>query len=317
MSAPAPQGPGGAPGRTARIVRVDARVFLAELEGQVVQLAPRGKLFEHRSGHKNPVVVGDRVELTASGDPPGIEAVLPRKNWLSRIASTHDPREQVLFANVDQLLTVASVRQPVFSSNRADRILAACRWHEIPAVLVLNKIDLADPGETETLRDTYRAAGVEVIETCALDGRGVAALREKMTGRTTALYGGSGAGKSSLLNALVPELALKVGKISKFWDQGRHTTSSSQIHQLGFGAVIDTPGIRVFRLHGATAMDVRGLFPEFERFASGCRFPACAHDHEPGCAVFDAVEAGKIAPTRYASYAEILDELRGAGGDED
>lgn len=293
-----------------RVVRADAKVFHVDVDGQVILAAPRGKLFEELGKRKNPVAVGDLVELDRSTDPASIEAVLPRRNYLGRMASARDPREQVLVANVDRLFVIGSLSRPGFSSNRTDRILAACRWHDIPAVVVLNKIDLARPGEAEAIRATYEQAGVEVLETCALDGRGVDALREALVGRTSVFYGASGAGKSSLLNAIQPELAIRVGKISRYWETGKHTTTFSQLHPLDVGGyVIDTPGIRVFRLHDLTPGDLRGLYPEFAPFASKCRFPDCSHDHEPGCAVFPAVEAGELPATRYASYLEMLDEM--------
>jgi ribosome biogenesis GTPase len=149
-----------------------------------------------------------------------------------------------------------------------------------------------------------------VLETSAKTGVGTERLREQMLDKVSVLYGASGAGKSSLLNRLEPALALAVGKISKYWDSGKHTTSYSKLHELSFGGwVIDTPGIRVFRLHGSTVTDLRGLFREFEPYQADCHFPDCTHDHEPDCAVFAAVEAGEIAPSRYASYTEMLDEL--------
>ena len=141
---------------------------------------------------------------------------------------------------------------------------------------------------------------------------GPRAARGAHAPKTSAFYGGSGAGKSTLLNALEPGLALKTGKISKYWDQGKHTTTHSQMHRLAShdAWVIDTPGIRVFRLTGINQAELRDCFPEFAPFAERCRYgAACSHDHEPGCAVFAAVEAGSLAPTRFASYVEILDEL--------
>jgi ribosome biogenesis GTPase len=213
---------------------------------------------------------------------------------------------------VDQLFLVSSVAKPTFSSNRADRILTTCRYHEIPACLVLNKIDLDKDGQAREIARTYEEARVPVLFSCATDGRGLEPLAARMRAKTSAFYGGSGAGKSTLLNALEPGLALKTGKISKYWDQGKHTTSHSQMHHLASldAWVIDTPGIRVFRLTGINQAELRDCFPEFAPHAEKCRFgPSCSHDHEPGCAVFAAVEAGKLAPSRYASYVEILDEL--------
>ncbi len=305
--------------RKGRVVRMDAKVCHVDLEGEVVQAAPRGRLFdalrEAGNARKNPIAVGDWVRVDMDGDPVAVDAVLPRANWLGRMASSHDPREQVLVANVDRLFVIASVSRPGFSSNRTDRILAACHWNEIPAVLVLNKVDLAREGELEALRATYERAGVEVLETCALEGQetGVDALRERLRGKVSVFYGASGAGKSSLLNAIEPGLALRVGKISKYWKAGKHTTSFSTLLRLeSLGAdtwVVDTPGIRVFRLFGVHQDQLRDVFPDFAPFQKRCRFATCAHDHEPDCAVAEAVEKGSIAATRYASYLEIKDEL--------
>ena len=298
---------------TGRVVRCDAKSYLVTIGGETRAFVPRGKLFDTKDADvKSPVVVGDLVRVSLDGDPPGVEEVLPRRNYLPRVASSHDPRQQILFANVDQLFLVTSVAKPTFSSNRADRILAACRYHEIPAILILNKLDLDKDDQAQEIARTYEEAGVAVLTSCATEGRGLEAVAARMRGKTSAFYGGSGAGKSTLLNALEPGLALKTGKISKYWDQGKHTTTHSQMHRLAShdAWVIDTPGIRVFRLTGINQAELRDCFPEFAPHAARCRFgPSCSHNHEPGCAVFAAVEAGKLAPTRYASYVEILDEL--------
>jgi ribosome biogenesis GTPase len=300
-----------------RVMRGDARVYHVALgfdEGnaETRTFAPRGKLFDNLGpGLKNPVTVGDRVRVSLEGDPPGLEEVLPRRNYLPRVASSHDPRDQILFSNVDQLFVIGSVVKPTFSSNRTDRILAAAEYYEIPAHLVLNKTDLDKDGLAAELRATYEAAGIDVIETCATEGAGLEALADMLRDKISAFYGASGAGKSTILNALQPGLKLRTGKISRYWEAGRHTTTYSQMHRLDAleGWVIDTPGIRVFRLAGINKAELRDCFPEFARFQSECRFPDCSHDHEPECAVFDAVESGALAPTRYASYVEVLDEL--------
>jgi ribosome biogenesis GTPase len=302
---------------TGRVVRTDAKVCHVEVDGKVHLCAPRGKLFEGLE-QKNPIAVGDLVQVDLQGSPSSIETVLPRRNWLGRTASSHDPREQVLVANVDRLFVIGSLGKPGFSSNRTDRILAACAWHGIPAALVINKVDLAREGDLEALRASYAGAGIEWYETCALDRRGVDALAARLRGAVSVFYGASGAGKSSLINAIQPGLMLKIGKISKFWDAGKHTTAHSQlIPLLQGGWVIDTPGIRTFRLHHLSVGELRGLFPEIVRFQDRCKFPDCSHDHEPDCAVFEAVEAGELPATRYASYLEMLDELRTSGRVDD
>lgn len=292
-----------------RVIRVDAKVCHVELGGKTILAAPRGALFEKLDGVKNPIAVGDHVMLDARSDPAALVEVLPRKNYLSRVASSHDPREQVLAANVDQLMVFSSVVKPKFSSNRTDRILGACQWQSIPTVLVLNKIDLDKKGLLAELRTTYDGVPIKVVETCATDGRGLDELAELLKDKITVLYGPSGAGKSTSLNSIQPGLQLKVGKISSHWDQGRHTTTHSRLIELALGGfVIDTPGIRVFRLHGIKKSQIRDLFPEFVRIQSGCKFPNCTHDHEPECAVLDALEEGKIAQSRYMSYLEMLIE---------
>jgi ribosome biogenesis GTPase len=207
-------------------------------------------------------------------------------------------------------LCFGSVKKPKFSSNRADRILAACLYHEIPATLVLNKIDLDKKGLADEIEETYRAAGVDVLQTSVETGAGVDAVAELLRGKTTALYGASGVGKSSMLNKIEPSLELKVGHVSSHWAQGRHTTTHSSIHPIPAldAWIVDTPGIRVFRLHDVNTAELRDLFPEFAPFAERCHFPDCTHTHEPECAVLDAVEAEELSVNRFASYLELHDE---------
>ena len=301
-----------------RVIQVDAKVVHVRLEGdpRVVQAALRGSFFEERTTEKNPAAVGDLVQVNLATEPASLEIIEPRRNYLGRVASSHDPREQVLVANVDQLLCIGSVKHPGFSSNRTDRILAACHWHDIPALLVLNKADLVKPGRIEELRRTYEPIPVQVLVTSATTGEGLEALASALRGKVSVLYGPSGAGKSTLINRLQPHLKLREGRISSYWAQGKHTTTFSRMFPLegelgadGRGHVIDTPGIRVFRPYGLQRGDLRHQFPDFAPFQARCAYTDCTHDHEPGCAVADAAESGELPATRYASYVEILDEI--------
>jgi ribosome biogenesis GTPase len=294
-----------------RVIQVDAKQVHVELDGKVQPAALRGGLFEDLGRAKNPVAVGDYVELDEDVEGVVVCKVSPRRNYLGRIASSHDPREQVLVANVDQLLIISSLRQPGFSSNRTDRILAACEWQEIPAILVLNKVDLIKPEETEGICQTYGSVPIPVLPTSAVSGLGLDELGALLKDKVSVLYGPSGAGKSTLLNKIQPGLNLREGRISKYWKQGRHTTTHSHLHPLDMGGyVVDTPGIRTFRLFDVSARELRDLFPDIHRISASCQFLDCSHDHEPGCALDGALEDGKLAPSRWASYLEMLDELR-------
>ncbi len=297
--------------RVGRVLRTDAKVCQVAFDGEVRACAPRGKLFEDLGDIKTPVAVGDWVEVSMGDEMPGIELVRPRENWLPRVASSHDPRAQILFANVDQLLVMGSAAKPRLSPNRTDRILAACAYHEIPAHLVINKIDLDKHGDVAEFIETYQNAGIEIFPISATEQDGIERVAEQLRDKVSVLYGASGAGKSTLINAIQPGLDIKTAKISKYWDAGKHTTTYSQMHALDAvgGHIIDTPGIRVFRLFGINKAELRDLFPEFVPYNGKCGFSDCSHDHEPDCAVFDAVEEGKIAMTRFESYLQILDEL--------
>ena len=201
---------------------------------------------------------------------------------------------------------------PRFSSNRTDRILAACFWHDIPAVLVFNKADLDKKGRfLERYLETYRRVpGLKVLVTSAKTGDGIEEMSAMLKDRVSVFYGPSGAGKSTLLNRIQPGLNIKEGRISEYWKQGKHTTTYSRLHALEQGGwVVDTPGIRVFRPHGLTRANVRDLFPDFAPYQAKCEYANCSHDHEPGCAVADAAEEGLLADTRYASYLSLLDEV--------
>jgi ribosome biogenesis GTPase len=259
------------------------------------------------------VAVGDRVELAEWGDSLRAVAVAPRSSSLARPDPGNAGRERVLAANVDLAVVVLSVVSPPLRPALIDRFLVALEYGGVAPALCVNKADLLDSEERKRVRtvlDPYRALEIPSLVVSAEQGEGLDELRALLEGRTCVFAGHSGVGKSSLLNALDPGRARATGRVREGDGKGRHTTTASALHELGGGTrVIDTPGIRSFGLWRLDADGLRRSFREFERHAPDCRFRDCTHVHEPGCAVIAASESGAIAPTRYAAYRRLLDEV--------
>lgn len=297
--------------RTGLVVRIDAKRCHVEVDGEVLLLSPRGKLFREKGRSRNPIAVGDRVRVTLDGSGGGsIDEVLPRRSQLARQSAGEGRQEQVLVANVDRALVVASVEDPPLLPGLVDRILAGAERGDIDACLVLNKIDLVEgvPG----WQGFYEALGYTVHLTSALRGDGIEELREILQGHITVFCGPSGAGKSSLLNSVQPGLSLRVGEISSRWREGKHTTTHSSLLTLGIGGhVVDTPGLRNFGLFDLEPRDLAPLFREFLPHLSSCSFRDCLHRQEPDCAVIAERDAKRISESRYASYLEILADIEG------
>ena len=257
------------------------------------------------------VAVGDRVAVIPAGDGDGvIVEVFERQNRLCRAAKLHTDIEQVIVSNIDQLVVVASVRDPYLKPGLIDRYLVTAAKYDILPVVCLNKVDLDPDGDWQQTAVIWQELGVTVLQLSAVSGRGLDQLRDTLHDRTSVLSGQSGVGKSSLLNALDPQLELPVGKIMHQARKGRHTTTSSRLIPLAFGGhVVDTPGIKEFALYGITPEELAWLFPEFVSHAPDCRFSNCRHLAEPGCAVKQAVEDGRIAELRYRNYVQMYDTL--------
>ena len=221
-----------------------------------------------------------------------------------------EDREQVIAANVELAIVVASASLPVYRPGLVDRILIASRSGGLDSLLCVNKCDDGDPAEIEEPLAAAREAGVDVILTSALTGSGIEELRARMSGRVSVLSGQSGVGKSSLINAVQPGLQLRVGDIGEKTGKGRHTTTEVSLLPLDFGGfVVDTPGVREFGLWEVARHQLDGFFPEISSRSGACRYPDCSHTHEPDCAVKEAVEAGEIRSIRYESYSRILETL--------
>ena len=295
---------------TATVVRATGSWYDVLHDGTPVRCRIRGKLRLKGVRSTNPVVVGDEVVCEADdGGDYVISDIVPRRNYVIRRASNLSKESHIIAANVDQALLMASLRSPETPTEFVDRFLVTCEAYKVPVTILLSKIDLQDAGAVAEFRAVYEDAGYRVLEVSATEDRGVEAVRELLAGRTTLVSGNSGVGKSTLIQAIDPSLDIRTGEISESHHKGRHTTTFSTMYPLaGGGAVIDTPGIKGFGLIDIDEAELWHYFPEMMQVAPGCRFYNCTHTHEPGCAVVEAVKAGKIAWPRYESYLKILDE---------
>ena len=277
-----------------RIIKALSGFYYVQTEDGVVECRARGRF---RRQDQSPLV-GDFVRITRQGDKGVLEALLPRKNAFIRPA----------VANIDQLVVLASCAIPVTEPFLIDRVLAIAQLQNVPALVVVNKDDLAP---AQPLAEIYRRAGVPVLVTSAETGEGIEALREALAGKLSCLTGNSGVGKSSLLNRACPQLQLPVGEVSKKLGRGRHTTRHIELYSLGSNTfVADTPGFSAFdteRMELVHKEQLQYAFPEFAPYLGHCQFPDCAHRKEPGCAVRKALAEGKIGQTRYSSYERLYE----------
>jgi ribosome biogenesis GTPase len=312
------------PGERGIVVEVSTGLCRVEVDGRSLLCGLRGSLNAEETGFTNVVAVGDEVIISdngivsADGAEQGmVEAVLPRRSMLARPDVFHDGYrtrdrhlQQVIVTNADQLLVVASWRDPHFWAELVDRYLIAAERNNLAPTICVNKIDLAeDEAACRTTLQPYLALGYRVLFTSAVSGAGVGELREALRGKTTVLAGLSGVGKSSLLAAVQPGLHLRVAEVSD-WGDGRHTTSQVNLLRLEVGGfVMDTPGIREFGLSGLRRAELIRFYPEIAAAAAGCRFGDCSHTHEPGCAVKAALGQGWVSSMRYQSYKKIYHDL--------
>ena len=285
------------------------------LGDEVLHCSLRGFLFknEKTDSQTRPVAVGDRVRISRQDAEGAIEEVLPRHSELARV-STRAGKVQVLAANVDLVLVVVSLHRPTLRPTLVDRLVVACESEGLDVLIVLNKVDLCTAEEVEAFLAPYRGLGYATAEVSAIEGTNLGPVRAAMTDQVSLVLGHSGVGKSSLLNALDPDLRLRVGEVTRREGKGRHTTTHSQLVKVaGAGYVVDGPGIREFGLTDIDPVDLAYGFREMRPHQGKCRFATCTHTHEPECSVKDAVEAGEISEERYSSYCKLLEEREGGG----
>ena len=298
--------------KTALVTEVAGMSARVEIDGVEQPATVRGLLTEIDTGYINPVAVGDRAIVTESAAGSwAIEDIQPRRTLLARPDPFLAPRQQVIAANVDQLLIVSSWRSPDLWLELIDRYLIAAGLSEIAPIVCINKADLIDDVEEyESATAIYRHMGHRVLVTSATTGLGVDDLRNELAGKLTVVVGLSGTGKSSLMAAVQPGLDIRVGRISEAHRQGTHTTTQSKLYRLDVGGyVADTPGIREFGIAGLTLGELPLYFPEVDELAAGCKFSNCSHLEEPDCAVRAAESEGRVSTSRVASYRAIFDEL--------
>ncbi|MGC9332831.1 MAG: ribosome small subunit-dependent GTPase A [Anaerolineae bacterium] len=280
-----------------------------ETGDEVVICQVRGRL-KREQLDTDLIATGDRVLWRPTRPGRGvIEKVLPRETQLSRRRPGHVEAEQVIVANPDQAVFIFAVREPRPNLRMLDRLLVLAENNDLPAIVCANKIDLVDPDRARALFGAYEKIGYQVLYTSAKTGQGVEDLRNHLRDKLSVLSGPSGAGKTSLLNAIQPDLGLATRQISGATGKGRHTTVGVRLWPLDEGGyVADTPGLREAGLWDIEPEELGWHFVEFRPYLSDCRFSTCTHTHEPGCAVKAAVEAGEISEGRYESYCRLLIE---------
>lgn len=282
--------------------------------GQTFECKVKGNFRLKGIRSTNPVAVGDRVRITpgADGETALIVEIADRRNYIIRRASNLSKQSHIIAANIDQAALLITVSYPEVSTTFIDRFLASAEAYRIPVLLLFNKIDLCSPDELrymEAVYHLYSSLGYNCLRISAKQGIGLEDVSSCLSGKTTLLSGNSGVGKSTLLNALLPDAGARTAEISVAHQTGMHTTTFSQMFFLPHGgALIDTPGIKGFGTFDMERTEVAHYFREIFQTGQECRFADCTHTHEPGCAVIRAVEESRIAQSRYTSYLSMLED---------
>jgi ribosome biogenesis GTPase len=264
----------------------------------------------------NPIAVGDTVEIETEDKIENtaiITEIRPRRNYINRQSPRHKHQHHIIAANLEQSFLVATLKEPRTSQGFIDRFLIASEMYHVQPSIIFNKADLYKKKEQDKFElwsEMYGSIGYEIFRVSVKENTGIDALKAKIQGKTTLFSGHSGVGKSSLLNAILPDLQIRTHDVSEWSGKGMHTTTFAEMYDLpGGGRIIDTPGMREFGLVDISKQELSHYFPEMRVRLNDCQFNNCLHINEPGCAVKEAVIEGEIAEDRYVSYATILDSI--------
>ncbi len=264
----------------------------------------------------NPIAVGDVVEMDMENELEStatITTIYDRKNYIARVSPHNKNQHHIVASNLDQSFLFATIKDPKTSQGFIDRFLVSCEAFHVPAIIVFNKADVYRKKEMEKFdefKSIYQTIGYDVLLASVVNNTGIDEVKEQLRNKTTLLSGHSGVGKSSLINAIFPELKLRTKEVSDWSGKGMHTTTFAEMFDLPLGGkVIDTPGLREFGLTDITKQELSHYFPEMRIRLNDCQFNNCMHTNEPGCAIKEAVNTGEIHVDRYVSYMTILDTM--------
>lgn len=282
-------------------------------EGQLVECKIKGNFRLKGIKSTNPVAVGDRVLIKRNNEGTAfITEIEDRKNYIIRRSSNLSKQSHIIASNLDQCMLIVTINYPETSTTFIDRFLASAEAYRVPVCIVFNKTDLYSEDEKRYLEgiiNLYTHIGYQCFKVSALNNEGVDDIKNALKGKITLFSGHSGVGKSTLINAILPEQNLKTGEISAAHNKGMHTTTFSEMFPVeGEGYLIDTPGIKGFGTLDMKDEEVGHYFKEIFEFSANCKYGNCTHRHEPGCAVREAVEKHYISESRYASYLNILED---------
>ena len=282
-------------------------------DGQLVDCKIKGNFRLKGIRSTNPIAVGDHVHIVMNHEGTAfIHEIEDRKNYIIRRASNLSKQSHILAANLDQCMLIVTINYPETSTIFIDRFLATAEAYRIPVSIIFNKTDRYDEDETrylDGLINLYTYIGYPCYKVSALNQTGIEAIRADLSNKVTLLSGNSGVGKSTLINAILPDLEVKTGEISDYHNKGMHTTTFSEMFPLPQGGwIIDTPGIKGFGTFDMEEEEVGHYFKEIFEHSANCKYGNCTHRHEPGCAVRQAVEEHLISESRYSSYLNMLED---------